>query len=64
MMLSLSRVPSDIRRAAFKAMQRVLAAMARDGSAGAMIGDMASFRNREDVVDTSGFLACDQRHPA
>jgi 2-methylisocitrate lyase-like PEP mutase family enzyme len=34
-------IPSDTQRAAIKAMQRVLAAIARDGSAAAMIGDMA-----------------------
>jgi 2-methylisocitrate lyase-like PEP mutase family enzyme len=44
-------IPSDTQRAAIKAMQRVLATIARDGSAAAMIDDMASFRDREAVVD-------------
>jgi 2-methylisocitrate lyase-like PEP mutase family enzyme len=57
-------IPSDTQRAAIKAMQRVLAAIARDGSAAAMIDDMASFTEREAVVDTAGFLARDKRYGA
>jgi 2-methylisocitrate lyase-like PEP mutase family enzyme len=55
-------IPSDTQRAAIRAMQRVLAAIARDGSAAAMIGDMASFKEREAVVDTAGYLARDRRY--
>jgi 2-methylisocitrate lyase-like PEP mutase family enzyme len=50
-------VPSDTQRAAIKAMQRVLTAIARDGSAAAMRGEMASFAEREIIVDTAGYLA-------
>jgi 2-methylisocitrate lyase-like PEP mutase family enzyme len=57
-------IPSDTQRAAIKAMQRVLAAIARDGSAVAMIGDMASFQEREAVVDTAGYLARDKHYGA
>jgi 2-methylisocitrate lyase-like PEP mutase family enzyme len=57
-------IPSDTQRAAIRAMQRVLAAIARDGSAGAMIGDMASFKEREAVVDTAGYLARDRHYGA
>jgi len=57
-------IPSDTQRAAIKAMARVLAAIARDGSAAAMIGDMASFQEREAVVDTAGYLARDRRYGA
>jgi len=57
-------IPSDTQRAAIKAMQRVLATIARDGSAAAMIGDMASFQEREAVVDTAGYLARDRRYGA
>jgi 2-methylisocitrate lyase-like PEP mutase family enzyme len=49
-------IPSDTQRAAIKAMQRVLATIARDGSAAAMADDMASFKEREALVDTAGFL--------
>jgi len=55
-------IPSDTQRAAIKAMQRVLATIARDGSAAAMIDDMASFKDREAVVDTAAFLARDQKY--
>jgi 2-methylisocitrate lyase-like PEP mutase family enzyme len=57
-------IPSDTQRAAIKAMQRVLAAIARDGSAAAMIGNMASFQEREAVVDTPGYLARDKHYGA
>ena len=50
-------IPSDSQRAAIKAMQRVLTAIARDGSAAAMRGDMASFGEREGIVDTAAYLA-------
>ena len=57
-------IPSDTQRAAIRAMQRVLATIARDGSAAAMIDDMASFKDREGVVDTDGYLARDRRYSA
>jgi 2-methylisocitrate lyase-like PEP mutase family enzyme len=50
-------IPSDTQRAAIKAMQRVLTAIARDGSAAAMRSDMASFAEREAIVDTAAYLA-------
>ena len=37
-------------------MQRVLAAIARDGSAASMRSDMASFKEREALVDTAAYL--------
>ena len=49
-------IPSDAQRAAIKAMQRVLAAIARDGSAASVAADMASFKEREALVDTTGYL--------
>jgi 2-methylisocitrate lyase-like PEP mutase family enzyme len=57
---SLVIIPSDIQRAAVKAMQRVLAAIARDGSAASMRGDMVSFKEREAVVDTAAYLERDK----
>src|SRR5262249_57194602 len=57
-------IPSDTQPAAIKAMQRVLATIARHGSAAAMIDDMASFKDREAVVDTAGYLARDRRYSA
>jgi len=49
-------IPSDTQRAAIKAMQRVLTTIARDGSAAAMRGDLASFAEREAVIDTAAYL--------
>src|SRR5207237_6027372 len=55
-------IPSDLQRAAIAAMQRALGAIARDGSTAAMAGDMASFKEREAVVDTAGFLSRDRKY--
>jgi len=55
-------IPSDTQRAAIKAMQRVLAAIARDGSSAAMTGDMVSFKEREVLVDTAGHLERGKRY--
>ncbi|MGB7037495.1 MAG: oxaloacetate decarboxylase [Xanthobacteraceae bacterium] len=49
-------IPSDAQRAAIKAMQRVLAAIARDGSSASMRGDMVSFAEREDLIGTANYL--------
>ena len=49
-------IPSDTQRAAIKAMQRVLAAIALDGSAASMAADMVSFKEREALVDTAAYL--------
>jgi 2-methylisocitrate lyase-like PEP mutase family enzyme len=55
-------IPSDTQRAAIKAMQRVLAAIARDGSAAAMTADMATFKEREAVIGTADFIDRDKRY--
>ena len=55
-------VPSDLQRAAIRAMDDVLAALARDGSSAALADRMASFKERESVVDTSGYLARDAEY--
>ncbi len=55
-------IPSDTQRAAIKAMQRVLAAIARDGSAAAMSGDMVSFKEREAVIGTAAYLERGKRY--
>jgi 2-methylisocitrate lyase-like PEP mutase family enzyme len=57
-------IPSDTQLAAIKAMQRVLATIARDGSAAAMIDDMASFAEREEVVGTAAYLDRDRSYGA
>jgi 2-methylisocitrate lyase-like PEP mutase family enzyme len=55
-------IPSDTQRAAIKAMQRVLAAIARDGSAASMAGDMVTFKEREIIIDTPAFIERDKRY--
>jgi 2-methylisocitrate lyase-like PEP mutase family enzyme len=50
-------IPSDTQRAAIKAMQRVLSAIAHDGSAASMRAEMASFAERETIVDTAAYLS-------
>ena len=50
-------IPSDLQRAAIRAMEDTLAAIARDGSSAAVADRMASFKEREAIVDTDGYLA-------
>jgi 2-methylisocitrate lyase-like PEP mutase family enzyme len=49
-------IPSDTQRAAIKAMQRVLTAIAKDGSAASARGDMVTFKEREALVGTAAYL--------
>jgi len=53
-------IPSDAQRAAIKAMQRVLAAIAHDGSSASMRSDMVSFKEREVLIDTAVYLERDK----
>jgi 2-methylisocitrate lyase-like PEP mutase family enzyme len=55
-------IPSDLQRAAIKAMQRTLAAIARDGSSANVLHELAPFDEREALVDTGGFLARGKRY--
>jgi 2-methylisocitrate lyase-like PEP mutase family enzyme len=55
-------IPSDLQRAAIRAMQDVLAAIARDGNSAALADRMASFADREAVVDTTAYLDLDRRY--
>jgi 2-methylisocitrate lyase-like PEP mutase family enzyme len=55
-------IPSDLQRAAIRAMDEVLAAIARDGSSAALAERIASFTEREAVVDTAGYLARDAKY--
>ncbi len=55
-------IPSDLQRAAIAAMQRALACIGRDGSTAAMSADMVSFKEREAVVGTAGYLERDKRY--
>jgi len=55
-------IPSDTQRAAAKAMERVLAVIARDGSSAAMREDMVSFKEREAIIGTAAYLDRDKRY--
>jgi 2-methylisocitrate lyase-like PEP mutase family enzyme len=55
-------IPSDIQRAAIKAAQRTLAAIARDGSSASMAGDMVSFNEREAAIGTAAYLDRGRRY--
>jgi 2-methylisocitrate lyase-like PEP mutase family enzyme len=55
-------IPSDLQRAAIRAMEDVLVALARDGSSAALAERMASFTERESIVDTAGYLARDAKY--
>jgi 2-methylisocitrate lyase-like PEP mutase family enzyme len=57
-------IPSDLQRAAIRAMQEALAAIRRDGNSAAIADRLASFQEREQVVDTAGYLALDRRYGA
>jgi 2-methylisocitrate lyase-like PEP mutase family enzyme len=55
-------IPSDLQRAAIRAMEDTLAAIARDGNSGAVADRLASFTDRETAVDTASWLALDRRY--
>jgi len=55
-------IPSDLQRAAIKAMQRALAAIARDGSSLGVIEHLAPFDEREAIVATDEFIARGKRY--
>jgi 2-methylisocitrate lyase-like PEP mutase family enzyme len=55
-------IPSDLQRAAIRAMQEVLAAMRRDGNSRAVADRMATFAEREAVVGTPAYLDLDRRY--
>lgn len=57
-------IPSDLQRAAIRAMQDVLAAMRRDGNSRAVADQMATFAEREAVVGTPEYLDLDRRYRA
>ena len=55
-------IPSDLQRAAIHAMEETLAAIKRDGNSAAVASRLASFREREDVVGTPGYIEVDRRY--
>ena len=57
-------IPSDLQRAAIRAMEDTLAAIRRDGNSRAVAGRMASFDEREAVIGTPEYLELDRRYRA
>ncbi|HCT27160.1 MAG TPA: isocitrate lyase [Stenotrophomonas sp.] len=53
-------IPSDLQRAAIRAMQRTLQEIATSGDSGRIADALASFGEREAIVCTSRYLALDQ----
>ena len=57
-------VPSDLQRAAIHAMNQVLVAIKRDGDSGAMIEQIASFQEREEIVGTAEYMEQEAQYSA
>ena len=55
-------IPSDLQRAAIRAMEETLAAIRRDGNSRSVADRMASFDDREAVVGTPEYMALDRRY--
>lgn len=55
-------IPSDLQRAAIKAMQTTLEAIRRDGSSVSVLANMAGFEEREALVGTAEFLERGKRY--
>ena len=53
-------IPSDLQRAAIKAMQTTLAAIAKDGNTLQIADQLVSFKDRELLVETDKYLAIDK----
>ncbi len=49
-------IPSDLQRAAIKAMQTTLNAIQRDGDSRSVAEQMVSFKEREDIIGTGDYL--------
>lgn len=54
-------IPSDLQRAAIKAMQETLTAIAKEGNSATMADRMASFKERETIVETERYLQIDKQ---
>jgi 2-methylisocitrate lyase-like PEP mutase family enzyme len=49
-------IPSDLQRAAIRAMEDVLKVIGRDGNSTALADRMASFKEREAILETDSYL--------
>ncbi len=57
---SLVIIPSDLQRAAIKAMQKTLEVILRDGNSAAISDTMTSFKERELIIETDKYFALDR----
>ncbi|MYH41352.1 MAG: oxaloacetate decarboxylase [Chloroflexi bacterium] len=55
-------LPSDLQRAAIRAMQETLEAIGRDGNASAVDDRLASFSERDEIVGLGAYRALDERY--
>jgi 2-methylisocitrate lyase-like PEP mutase family enzyme len=53
-------IPSDLQRAAIRAVQNTLDAIKRDGDSGSIKDALATFSEREQIIHTSDYLALDK----
>lgn len=57
-------IPSDLQRAAIRAMQRTLEVIRRDGNSAALENEMIAFADREAIVQTASYLDLDRKYGA
>lgn len=55
-------VPSDLQRAAIRAMQRAAAVLREHGNTATMVDEMASFKEREAVINAAAYKALEDRY--
>ncbi len=53
-------IPSDLQRAAISAMQNTLQVIKQHGDSGEIADQLATFNERETIIDTKGWLALDE----
>jgi 2-methylisocitrate lyase-like PEP mutase family enzyme len=56
----LAIIPSDLQRAAIRAIQRTLAAIKSSGDSSALASELASFKEREQIIGTADWLRFDE----
>jgi 2-methylisocitrate lyase-like PEP mutase family enzyme len=49
-------IPSDLQRAAIRSVQKVLQAIRKHGDSSSMAEELATFKEREQIIRTSDFL--------
>ncbi len=55
-------IPSDLQRAAIRAMERAAGTIRKEGSSASLSADMSSFAERDALVDTPGYLERSSRY--